>query len=292
MKRLVFFITLSVLLSNSLFSQKSHKVSVKYTYYVPETVSIDEAKRIALERAKIQAIADEFGTAVSQTVSIHVDNDNSISKTNMVSTGHNEINGEWVETIGEPSYDILYEGGMLAVTVHLKGKARLRSNIQIPLSIKILRNGTTSQYENHEFRSGDNLYLSFQSPISGSLLVYLIDYVSDNAYCLLPYSISNDNSQSIEGNKEYIFFSEEHAPNGEKQRVDEYILDCTGSSKTEHNDLVIIFSPTNLVKSNTSKTNAETPRQLSRIDFEKWKSQLRVQFSEIQIITNQILITQ
>ena len=45
-------------------AQKIQKVCGEYTYYVPENVSRSAAMRTALERAKIQALADKFGTIV------------------------------------------------------------------------------------------------------------------------------------------------------------------------------------------------------------------------------------
>lgn len=59
MKRLT-LILIALLLSSSLYSQKTHNVTAKYVYYAPETMSIDEAKRIAVDRARMQAIADCF----------------------------------------------------------------------------------------------------------------------------------------------------------------------------------------------------------------------------------------
>lgn len=63
-----FFITICLFLSSlPALAQRIEKVHIEYTYHAPENISLEEAKRIALERAKIQAIADEFGTIVSQS---------------------------------------------------------------------------------------------------------------------------------------------------------------------------------------------------------------------------------
>lgn len=55
---------------------KSKNVCGEYTFYAPENVSLSEAKRIALERAKLQALADEFGTVISQVNTSVVKDDN------------------------------------------------------------------------------------------------------------------------------------------------------------------------------------------------------------------------
>ncbi len=73
--RWLLFIMLSMCVNN-IFSQKIERVYAEYTYYVPENISLDEGKRTALERAKIQALSDAFGTIVSQSNSTIVKSDN------------------------------------------------------------------------------------------------------------------------------------------------------------------------------------------------------------------------
>ena len=57
-------VLLLLALSLPVMAQKTKTVEGEYTYYAPENVTPEQAKRIALERAKTQAIADEFGTIV------------------------------------------------------------------------------------------------------------------------------------------------------------------------------------------------------------------------------------
>lgn len=291
MKRCALLILLLACSAAWCFSQKTVKVSATYTYYAPETMSVEEAKRVALERAKIQAIADEFGTVVSQSTSTVVTNENGKSDTRFFSTGGIDVKGEWIETIGEPTFETTYKEGQFIVTVTVKGKARPLPKTYISLIAKVLRNGTKLNCEADRFNNGDELYLYFKSPIDGSLLVYLIDYESKEAYCLLPYSSSGDASQRIIRDEEYIFFSENHS--ADKTIVDEYTLTCDNGREVVENKLVVIFSPNeNLVKSNTIRTGAETPRLLSLEDFEKWRSKLLTKSPEIQIINKPISIKQ
>lgn len=90
------------------FSQKIKTVDGEYTYVVPENVNLDKAKYIALERLKIQLIEEEFGATVSQSNSTLVKNNNGKSDVDFVSIGGSEVNGEWIETIGTPRYNIYY----------------------------------------------------------------------------------------------------------------------------------------------------------------------------------------
>lgn len=273
------------------FAQKTKNVSASYTYYAPETMSIEEAKRTALERAKIQAIADEFGTIVSQSSSTIVSNKNGESDTKFFSVGGSDVKGEWIETFGEPKYDISFEDHLLVVSVALNGKIRQIPEGRAIIDSKILRNGVDLRNEDDTFGNGDDLFLSFKSSLDGYLLIYLLDYQSSNAYCLLPYKKSKDTAQKIDQNENYIFFSRSHAPGFQDGIVDEYTLTNSGADNVEHNDIVMLFSPKMLVKG-TSEDNGEGyPRQMSLDTFEKWRSQI-ISNPEVQIIKKGIYIQQ
>ena len=258
---------LSVLFTIPVFSQKMKTVEGEYTYHAPENVTLEEAKRIALDRAKIQALADAFGTIVSQTNATHVQNRNGSSDIDFLSIGGSEVKGEWIETIGEPQYDISYEQGMLVVKVSVKGKAREIVSAQIDIKAKVLRNGTEDKFESDELRDGDDLYLSFVSPVSGYLAVYLVD-AEQKAYCLLPYRSQTDGIYKVEANRRYVFFNIKEAPPQERQYVDEYVMTCSRSS--EYNQIYVIFSPQPFAKAADNASAETLPRELSFEDFQKW----------------------
>ena len=118
------FILLMLLNLLSISAQEIEKVHGEYTYHVPDNVSLEEGKRTALERAKIQALADAFGTLVSQNNSTIIKNENGKSSVDFLSIGGSDVKGEWIETIGEPKFDIFYESNMLTIKVTIVGKAR------------------------------------------------------------------------------------------------------------------------------------------------------------------------
>lgn len=261
------FLLLSVLFTLPVFSQKMKTVEGEYTYHAPENITLEEAKRIALDRAKIQALADAFGTIVSQTNATHVQNRNGSSDIDFLSIGGSEVKGEWIETVGEPQYNISYEQGMLVVKVSVKGKAREIVSAQIDIKAKVLRNGTEDKFESDEFRDGDDLYLSFVSPVSGYLAVYLVD-AEQKAYCLLPYRSQTDGIYKVEANRRYVFFNIKEAPPQERQYVDEYVMTCSRSS--EYNQIYVIFSPQPFVKAADNASEDTLPRELGLEAFMTW----------------------
>ena len=272
-----------------LYAQRVQKVTATYTYHAPENVTLEEAKRIALDRAKIQAIADEFGTIVSQSNSTHIENRNGESAVDFLSIGGSDVRGEWIETIDEPQYEIVYEQGMLVVKVLVKGRIREIVSAGIDICARILRNGTEDRFESEEFRNGDDLYLSFVSPVDGYLAVYLVD-AEQNAYCLLPYRSQSDGIYKVTANRRYLFFNIKEAEPKIRQYVDEYTMTCERSS--EQNQIYVVFSPQPFAKAVDNATAEILPRELNYGDFHKWLVALRKRDCQIILNIRQIKIQQ
>lgn len=249
------------------FAQKLKTVEGEYVYHAPENVSLEEAKRTALDRAKIQALANEFGTIVSQSTSTNIQNTNGKSNVDFFSVGGSEVKGEWIEDISEPKYSITYEEGMLVVEVFIKGKAREIVSAKIDLRARILRNGTEDKFASDEFHDGDELYLSFLSPVSGYLAVYLADE-EKNAYCLLPYRNQTDGIYQVKANKRYLFFNAKETDGIDNDIVDEYVMTCSKSS--ERNLIYLIFSPNPFTKATDDNNDECLPRELDTNSFRKW----------------------
>ena len=268
------------------FSQKTKTVDGEYTYVVPENVDLGKAKHTALERLKIQLIADEFGTIISQSNSTMVKNINEKSDINFLSVGSSEVKGEWIETIGTPIFKTEILGDQLVVKVWAKGKIREIISSNIDIDVHILRNGTEDKFESEEFKSGDDLYISLISPINGYVAIYLID--NDNtAFCLLPYQNQEYGNIKIRANERYVFFSEELAVPNIRQYVDEYTMTCNHAR--ELNQIYVVFSPNTFIKPIDNKETEDIPRELSNNAFQKWLSKCRTRDKDM--ITKQIAIT-
>lgn len=269
------------------FSQKIKTVDGEYTYVVPENVNLDKAKYIALERLKIQLIEEEFGATVSQSNSTLVKNSNGKSDVDFVSIGGSEVNGEWIETIGTPRYNIYYEKDMLVVSVKAKGRIREIISTAVDVKSLVLRNGIEDRFESDTFKSGDDLYISFQSPTNGYLVVYLVD-TEQRAFCLLPYQNMKEGFFNVEANKRYVLFSTQTATSELKPYVDEYTMTCTHDQ--EINQLYVIFSTTPFVKAIDDKLEKELPRELSYEDFQKWLAKYRTRDTNMVVKKTTITI--
>lgn len=264
----------------STFAQKIERVHGEYAYQVPDNISLEEGKRTALERAKIQALVDAFGTLVSQSNSTIVKNEEGKSSVDFLSIGGSDVKGEWIETLGEPKFDIFYENNALIIKATIDGKAREIKNASIDFEAKLLRNGTDLKSESDEFRNGDDLYLYFKSSINGYLAVYLLDETTQQVFCLLPYKSSGEPAYTIGHDKPYVFFSCQKADRN-PNAVDEYNMTCEHS--LEQNTIYIVFSPNMFAKANTKNEDAGLPRQLPLKEFLRWLGKCKTKDTEAQI---------
>ena len=277
---LLFFVNLS--------AQKPVKICGEYTYIAPENVSLEQARQTALDRAKIEALAEKFGTTVSQSNSTVVENKDGASDVRLLSFGGSEVKGEWIETTQDPKYDISYTQGTMVVKVSVCGNARAIVGAGIDFTAKVLKNGTDDKFESDNFKDGDALYLLFRSPIDGYLTVYLVDD-SQTAYCLLPYMNAPSGNARIKSGKEYVFFSQQNADKDEAAIVDEYEL-TTGKS-AENNFLYVIFSPNEFTKANDKTGGEALPRQLSFADFQQWLAKNRTRDKDMKVETKGLTVT-
>lgn len=283
-----FYSLIVLLLCAPAWADSLRTVEAEYTYYAPENVTIEEAKRIAIDRAKIQALADAFGTIVSQSNNTRIENQNGNTSTDFLSVGGSEVKGEWIETIGEPAISISYDQGILVIKVSIKGKAREITRVSIDLQTVILRNGIDEKSASTDFKDGDDLFLSFQSPVNGYLSVYLVD-AENNAYCLLPYRAQQDGIYKVEANRRYLFFKETSAPSEERSVVDEYTMTCSRSS--EQNTIYVLFSPHSYIKAADNSSGELLPRDLSFEKFQKWLQNIRKRDNEFQCRTYTVHIS-
>lgn len=265
-----------VLFALPVFAQKEKTVEGEFVYPVPETESLASAKKHALKVARLLALAEGFGTVVAQTNLTRIQNNNGLSSMQFSSFGSSDVKGEWIENIGKPEYKIFLEDEALFVRCKVKGKAREILFSQVEFQAKVLRNGTDDRYEDDNFLSGNNLYLSFKTPKKGYLAVYLADE-NDHAWCLIPYMNQQEGVYQVEANRRYVFFSRKDDPH-------DYVHPCALSTdrSSETNQIYVIFSPNQFAKAVDSASNKEIkggiggyPRELSYDDFHKWLAKCR-----------------
>lgn len=277
--RILFICLLCLLSGGSALAQKTVNVSGEYVYYPPENVSLEQAKETAVERAKIDAIAKEFGTDVSQTNTIAIMGGRDGESTMFNSTGSTEIKGEWIADTKEPEITVRYEGGMLVIVAKVWGKVRRKSKSEVLLSARVLCNGIESE----RFRNNDKLSIAFKSPVNGFLSIWLIDDTARRAYCLLPYENEDGVAREIKNNVEYALLSTADYKYPYREAT---IL--TTDKVLEIDRLIFIFSTNRFAMPLTD--SGEYLPELAIFEFEDWVQRNRIKDESMQIIEKPIEI--
>ena len=277
-----------------LSAQKTLTASGSYTYNAPTNISLDQAKSIALERAKNEIIAEHFGTIVGVNNYTEVSNIDGKSSVKYLSLGESEVRGEWIETIGKPDYKVNYEQGFQVITVSVKGTIRELTSAKVNFTARVLRNGVEDRFESDSFKDGDDIYISFESPISGYLAIFLYDQEGINR--LLPMPASSEGSFFIQGGDKQVFFKQivyQYSPSsGTTVETTKSIYHLVSSSESELNRIYIIFSPNRFTRPNdTVGYQEDILPSLSFESFQKWLSRSRKQDVEMAVLEQDITIS-
>lgn len=251
--------------NNNCYSQQTKMVYGEYTYHTTESMSIEEAKKIALDRAKIQSVADAFGTDVSQSASTTVSNYNGKSDTHFSMNGLTDVKGEWIETVGDPIFDIKVESPWIIINCKVKGKVREIIRPEIDIEVKVLKNGLSKSFESNEFIDGDDLYVFFKSSLSGYVTIYLIQ--NNIAYRLLPYKENDFGEYPVVGGKDYLFFSKSTDISNDKT-IDEYEL--FADKEIDVADILILYSPNAIGNSEIADNAYDEPLSIDIELFNEW----------------------
>jgi hypothetical protein len=257
----------------------------EYVYNAPETVSLEQAKHTAIERARIQVLADHFGTNIRQSNTTVVKNSNEHSSVQFQSLSQSEVKGEWLMDTKTPTIEVLgYQDNSLVIKAKVWGKIRSNEwSFQTLYDVKVLRNGVEQKFEGTRFKNGDDMYLYVKIPVAGTMAVYLDDE-QNSVFCLLPYA-RNTSGKHVLTQGEHILFSRFQTSPEKRAEVDEYKM--TTEKAIEYNTLYVVFSPDEgLVKAADKVAgNVELPRMLSRDEFLNWLGNNRIKDRHLSVKT-------
>ena len=102
MGRIIYIIGILLLLPLLSYAQRVKQVCGEYTYYAEGNESPNQAKLKAWEGAKVEALAREFGTIVSQSTTQSETLANGEENSCFSQLSSTEVKGEWLEDGGEP----------------------------------------------------------------------------------------------------------------------------------------------------------------------------------------------
>lgn len=277
--RYYFLILLFLLISLYSLGQRVVNICGEYKYIVPENVSLAEAKAIAIERARLTAIANEFGTTVSQTNLATTHIENGTTRNDFLSLGETEVKGDWLGDTKEPEIRPVYENNQLVIYASVCGKVRELKTAEVELRMQIMNNGI----ETEQFKNSDKVAIRFKSPINGYVAIFVRDDNAGIVSCMLPYENENGKARVVKNSKEYIYLS---TADPIYPYQEETIL--VTNKKIEFNTFVLVFAQ-NEFSMPLSEMGEFVP-EISVENFQKWLRRNRMSDKTMQTIEKTIQI--
>jgi hypothetical protein len=281
----------------------------------PESSSLIQVKKVAFEKAVVNALEKAFGTAVIQGNSTYLKNVQSGQQIqtntvfNMVANTY--VKGEVIEVLDEKYEEV--EG-----IANINGKKKKIREIKCTIRVKareltdqapdfeaITLDCNDPRCSKTEFKDSDPLFLRFRSNTSGYLLVFLDD--GKISQCLLPYqNMPEKYTDGVPVTREidYVLFSRDPKFNyfENKAYTEEYQL--SAESPLDQNRMFVIFSSTPITnpallsgldsdKLTTfeKEKGYKVPRALKSEDFQDWLIQSRLRKQDIRVKVIDITIS-
>lgn len=241
-------------------------------YVVPETQTLSEAKQTAITQARLKAIADEFGTIVSQTNTTASHTKDGKTKSSFNSYSENEVRGIWISDTKDPEVSVKYRNDMMVIHAEVCGKVREQKQSAVELQIKPLNKGIESTL----FKNNDPFSVSFKSAVSGYVAVFIREDDNGTVNVMMPYDNGDGNARAVKSNKEYLFLCTQDP---EYPYRKETILTTTQS--IENNTLIVVFSQKKFHISLSVK--GEWVPEVENAKFQKWLHGLRIYDTTAQI---------
>lgn len=255
-----------------LYAQRTVNACGEVDYVVPETQTLAEAKQTAITQARLKAIADEFGTIVSQTNTSAMHNKDGKTSSSFNSYSENEVRGIWISDTKEPEVEVKYRNDMMVIHAEVCGKVREQKREKVELQIKPLNKGIESTL----FKNNDRFSVSFKSAASGYVAVFIRDDANEIVNVMMPYDDGDGNAREVKSNKEYLFLCTQDPA---YPYSEETIL--TTSKSVEYNTLIVVFSQKKFHISLSNK--GEFVPEVENSKFQKWIHGLRVYDTTAQV---------
>jgi hypothetical protein len=267
MKHLFTFAIIFFFVSVS-FGQKIRRVEGEFKMKVESNMSMNDARRMAVQQAQLEALKAEFGTRIGMMNQTRMESSNGNTNTSFSSIANSLVKGLWLKDIQEPEFKTINDGEDQWISVKVVGRARSLDKAGISFEVKPLKCDNIN-CESQEFNHGEELLLYFRSPESGYLTVFIDD--KSTAFQVLPYKSMDVSNVKIEADKEYYFFKADNKYNYYSQeltQIDEYNL--VTDYDYEVDLIYVLFSKEPFSKPILDDYGPEYPKMTESKKFNDW----------------------
>lgn len=228
--------------------------------------------RLALEQARLNAVAREFGTIVSQDINHSQSKSGRGEEERFFALSSMNVRGEWIHDIGEPIYNISVDKDFnYIVECKIAGEARSISNESAEFNVSTLSASDKNAVCN-DFEDGQQIYLWIE-PKSSDIhtTVCLLDQ-QGTVYRLFPYpGTSGDDRNLLLKNMDYILF-DHHRYEPRFGYVQNFQLETVDGP--ELNTIFVIGSPNPYSEGPWNYDSETYLSTMSQNDFNNWVAKM------------------
>ncbi len=300
------FLLLSLILSlilNTAQAQRIISVSGKSQILLNDAYCIGEVKKLAIDKAKIDALEQAYGRVIVQGTSTYIENIRTGEKvktnTKMNTIANSMVKGEWVKTKSSKLEWVIRKkskgGQELWLMCEIKGSAREIKAGKVDFEVFTMKcNNELNKCKASQFKSGEELYMHFKTASKGYLSIFMEE--SGKVYRLFPYTNMHDSYQNavpVKADQAYTLFSEKHYDyfkNSTPDEIMEYLM-STGNQSQLFNRVFVVFSKKPFKKPILSENN-DGLKIIAPDKFQKWLGANRAVDKSFQVKNIDIIVTQ
>ena len=300
------FLLLSLILLLVLSTAKAQRiisVSGKSQILLNDAYCIGEVKKLAIDKAKIDALEQAYGRVIVQGTSTYIENIKTGEKvktnTKMNTIANSMVKGEWVKTKSSKLEWVIRKkskgGQELWLMCEIKGSAREIKAGKVDFEVFTMKcNNELNRCKASQFKSGEELYMQFKTASKGYLSIFMEE--SGKVYRLFPYTNMHDSYQNavpVKADQAYTLFSEKHYDYFKKSTPDEIMeyLMSTGNQSQLFNRVFVVFSKKPFKKPILSENN-DGLKVIAPDKFQKWLGANRAIDKSFQVKNIDIIVTQ
>ena len=273
-------------------AQKERQAEATFSLVLSRTVTMEALEAQCIEQARLKAIGDAFGYAVSQLTLSRIMDTRDRLEDNFSMLTRTSVEGEWLGDTEPPVVNWTCTDGEFSVTATVQGRIRACGE-KAKAQVAFHASGTTDDRPREEFRNGDGLHAHFRASHAGHLAVFYVDHAAGRVYRVFPAAADAAlDHLPVQADRSYLLFDPAHTKQFPGHpAVTPLVLEVPDGKPQVVDELVAVYAPDAFSKPLLSVPQG--PQDLPALDiepFENWLMELRRRAREAVVKRTQLAV--